>query len=85
MKVVSYGALIYGQAASLPAAEAQRLLGWDTFPDQVHVAICQQDVNQLQVPLHVPGAHSDHLCGDERALSPQPMRAQSWSFAGDRW
>jgi len=72
----SYSALIYGRAmdqASLPPCScAPRLSGWDTFPDQVHVAIRQQDVDQLQVPLHVPGAHSDHLCRKKRTLSPQP-------------
>lgn len=32
-----------------------------TFPEQVDIAVCEQHVQQLQVALHVPGAHPDHL------------------------
>lgn len=41
-----------------------------TFPEQVDIAVCEQHVQQLQVALHVPGAHPDHLRGRSRDVRP---------------
>lgn len=43
-----------------------------TFPQQVDVAVCEQHVEQLQVALHVPRAHPDHLRGRDRGGSGLP-------------
>lgn len=44
-----------------------------TFPEQVDVAVGEQHVQQLQVALHVPGTHPDHLRGrTEEGQAPRP-------------
>ena len=47
------------RAAETLGARGQGAAG--TFPKQVHVAVGEQHVQQLQGALHVPRAHPDHL------------------------
>lgn len=44
-----------------------------TFAEQVNVAVCQQDVQCLQVALHVTCAHAHHLKDQWLNLSERPL------------
>lgn len=58
-----------GKGTRVASSTRPRQLPWPslgaagTFPEQVDIAVCEQHVQQLQVALHVPRAHPDHLRG----------------------